>query len=89
MGHLVDKKLELHRGLVNDSLAQLQLAPGNLAILYRQNLQSTNSIHTEMRTCKAILESRNKAFRHVQSCSRAQNTMIHLCASKDILATHI
>ncbi|KIK77981.1 hypothetical protein PAXRUDRAFT_66387, partial [Paxillus rubicundulus Ve08.2h10] len=54
LGHLVEEELQLRRGQANDSLAKLQAALGNLAILYRQNLQSANSVHSETRARKAI-----------------------------------
>ncbi|KIK73445.1 hypothetical protein PAXRUDRAFT_178401, partial [Paxillus rubicundulus Ve08.2h10] len=62
LGHLVEEELQLRRGQANDSLAKLQAALGNLAILYRQNLQSANSVHSETRARKAIADARKKVF---------------------------
>ncbi|KIK81362.1 hypothetical protein PAXRUDRAFT_62074, partial [Paxillus rubicundulus Ve08.2h10] len=54
LGHLMEEELQLQQGQANDSLAKLQAGLRNLAILYRQNLQSANSVHSETRAQKAI-----------------------------------
>ncbi|KIJ58337.1 hypothetical protein HYDPIDRAFT_102895, partial [Hydnomerulius pinastri MD-312] len=88
LGHLGEEELQLRTGQANDALARIRIALGQLAVLYRQNLRSTNSVRSGTRAQKAIQDCKAKAMWHARSYQRARKAMEHLGASDKVLETY-
>ena len=72
-------------GQANDRLEKLRTHLGHKSVLFRMNFQSSSSVRTDTRSKQDIRRVVLKINQDVQSYHRAQEALIQLQASKDIL----